>query len=534
MTQKAGRRGRTGPRVPGVILDVNRRRATVLAEGRFLRVAAMPGWESGGEVWVVLPPGGGPSARLRGIVLAAAGAAVAVGAVVFGLSAVASAQVAALVSVDINPSVQLGVDSSGLVLSATAMDADARRILGPGGLRHKALSTAIAVIVRRAVADGLLPAPPTDAAITVPGQGDGRTGGAQISSGTHSWPSAPPTASEQQTGAVAVIITAAPVHGGGTALPPAVAREIAAAPADLSAMLASHGLPATVDVVSGDQALVGQAHSSGLSIGEQVFYDGLRGAGVPVRAATFRHASLPQALNDAGIPKADVPTVVHAFARGGADSPTTDAVIAAARRGEGPTALQQLLRGKGARGNPPRAAASQRGGEVGGGSAGGTQITSAASADQGRHAPGGGAGESGGGARQGAPVAAVATRPVRAVPQPPSARGGTNGQGGGTASASATSPRSSPGLWRRFQRWLSAHPQHSGGDSGKRDNNRRRVRPGSAHGAGSGGDGAAVSALRPAGAQRAAGKATGAGGGGAVGPSGPAAPSDGGRAQTGP
>lgn len=312
LTQSAQGQGGSGPRVPGVILEVGRRRATVLADGRFLRMAAMPGWEEGAEVWVALPA---PRAWVRRVALAVAGAALIAGSGAFALAGVASAQqVAAVVSVDINPSVQLRVDSSGRVVGATAMDADGQRLLAGGGLRGQLLSTAIMLVVQRAVADGFL------------------TAG---------------TAAASPAPAGAVVLAVAPVRQGETTLPAAVAQGMAVAPATVAAVLRQHSVPAAVDVVAGNQSLVRQAQSSGLSLGQQAVYEAVKGAGAPVQPHTFQKQPLGKALAAAGVPPDDVQSVLGAIAKDGAESGGTSAVVRAALGGASPSTLNRLLAGGG-------------------------------------------------------------------------------------------------------------------------------------------------------------------------------------------
>ena len=321
-----GRAGRA-PRVPGLILEVSRRRATVVADGRFFHIPAMPGWEVGLEVWVAPPADLRPSVRLRRTAVALVGAAAVAGGGVFGVAAVAAAQVAAVVSVDINPSIQLSVDRGGRVLHAVALDADARRILAAGPLQHQAVAGAIATIVRRAVSEGYL----TPTSQTPPP-------GSTPAAGT----AARPVGST-------ILVTVAPAHSKEAAVPSAVTAGVAEGRRQSAALLTSHQVNAMVDVAYVDHTVVAAAHNSGLSLGQQVVLDNLRGAGAKVSASAFKAAPLRQALADAGVPKADVATVLHAVS--GADASAAAAtraaaVLRAAMRGDGPDALQQLLAGE--------------------------------------------------------------------------------------------------------------------------------------------------------------------------------------------
>jgi len=505
VTQRAVRHSGRGPRVPGVILEVVRRRATVLAEGRFLRVSAMPGWEEGAEVWVALPAKGGSASRWRRIVLAVAGAAVVGGSGAFILAGVVSAaQVAAVVSVDINPSVELRVNGGGIVLAATAMDADARRILAPGGLLHQPLSDAITLIVQRAVDDGFLPAQAPTTVLTAPPVGEMPSGGmTPPARGTASRTTVgPAAASAPPVGAI--VVTVAPAQKGETALPPAVARGVAAAPADVSALLARHKVQATLDVVAGNQTLVREAKSSRLSLGQQAVYETVKSAGARVDASTFRRESLGKALSAAGVPKADVPTVLDALSKEGADGSKLIPVMQAALHGDGPQALQKMLDGAGAHAEPPEASragsAAQGGGTAGAvagqGNPGGARTPGAVDAGRG----------SGAGGRSSATGAGVSVAPVATAAR----SGGRTASGGsGDAAKPGSGGGLPPGLLQRLETWFGSRPATSG-DSGHSDN-KTKQRQNKRDGGGSGGTGAAggsgaprIPAGRPPGDQAAA------------------------------
>ena len=155
----------------GVVLEVTGRRATVLtAGGEFVRVpVAARGWRAGDEVSLPLPA---PStarehpaatwagaARRPRLAWAAAAAAVAVlvAFAVVGRPPVAPAPVAlAYLSVDINPSVELGVDSDGTVAWARGLNEEGKALVRGAGLRGDAVPDAVAEVVDRACARGYL------------------------------------------------------------------------------------------------------------------------------------------------------------------------------------------------------------------------------------------------------------------------------------------------------------------------------------------------------------------------------------------
>ncbi len=147
----AGPADRGGSR-PGIVLEVRRGHAVVLSDGRFVRLPSAAGWEVGEEVWV--PPPHASAWRARTWTAVAAGTAVAVTAGTLLWSSLAAAQTVAVVSVDLNPSVQFGVNAGGRVTSATAETTDGNRLLQGVHWQGQPVQQAITTVVRRAVADG--------------------------------------------------------------------------------------------------------------------------------------------------------------------------------------------------------------------------------------------------------------------------------------------------------------------------------------------------------------------------------------------
>lgn len=392
---RSGRRHQ-GPRVPGVVLEVSAGRAIVLAEGRFCRLRAVPGWESGSEVWVALPQPQWGGARLRRWVVAVASAAVAVGAGTLSFGAIASAQVAAVVSLDINPSVQLAVDGQGRVVGATAMDAGGRRLLQAGGVRGDPVGVAISVLVQRAVQEGYL----TAVAPTTVGP-------------TTAAPTAPVSSA---TAVGAIWVTVAPAHAAEAALPPAVVAGVAAGRAQAVHLLAQRHVAVPVDVAQANAGAVRQARSSGLSLGRQVVYGQLREAGAKVSKRVFRRAPLDQAIAAAGVPSRDVAAVLGVLAKDGEDRAAELQVLRAAVAGEGPAGLQRLAAALA----QARPTAHRRHGD-------GAKAVHGSVAPQGR--PGGqGAGPRAPVSSGAAPAASAATAPPRTgSAQAPAAAGPTGG-----------------------------------------------------------------------------------------------------------
>ena len=150
----AGPADRGGSR-PGIVLEVRRGRAVVLSDGRFVRMPSAAGWDVGEEVWV--PPPHASAWRARTWTAVAGGTAIAVTAGTLLWSSLAAAQTVAVVSVDLNPSVQFGVNAGGRVTSATAETTDGNRLLQGVHWQGQPVQQAIATVVRRAVADGYVP-----------------------------------------------------------------------------------------------------------------------------------------------------------------------------------------------------------------------------------------------------------------------------------------------------------------------------------------------------------------------------------------
>lgn len=148
--------GGAGARVAGMVLEVRGRRAVVLADGRFLRLRAVQGWEPGQDVWIQ-PLSLLAAERVRRAVLAAAAAAGTVAVVLTG-GAVAAAVPVAVVSVDVNPSVQLAVNHWARVVGVMPMDPEGVRLVAQAaGVDHLPVGTAVADLVADAIRLGYVP-----------------------------------------------------------------------------------------------------------------------------------------------------------------------------------------------------------------------------------------------------------------------------------------------------------------------------------------------------------------------------------------
>lgn len=107
----------------GIVFDIVDGRATILKnDGGFAEVAAKPGWQTGDLVTV-------QARRIRFpvIIAAAASLLLAFGAL-FTVLAVSGSQ-AALISLDINPSMELGINRFGRVISAVARNDEGAAVL---------------------------------------------------------------------------------------------------------------------------------------------------------------------------------------------------------------------------------------------------------------------------------------------------------------------------------------------------------------------------------------------------------------------
>lgn len=140
----------------GIVLARAGRSATVLLDGgEFVRVPAQ-GWDVGDEVSL---PERLPERMRRRSMRAygyAAGALAAVLALLPVLIPAASAQVVAYVSVDINPSVELGLGSSGRIVTASAIDGDGQKLLKTVHLQGKTLPQAVLALLHTASHQGYL------------------------------------------------------------------------------------------------------------------------------------------------------------------------------------------------------------------------------------------------------------------------------------------------------------------------------------------------------------------------------------------
>ena len=149
----------------GILLEVEGRTAVVLTPGgEFKRIPAPAGLHQIGDEVIFAAPR--PVSWLRWGVAAAAAAILVVAGGAFGYQTWTLAQPAALVSIDINPSIQLTLNKKEQVLRADAMNDDGRAILEGMDWKRRSVSDVLAAVTARAVEAGKLdPADETGAVL---------------------------------------------------------------------------------------------------------------------------------------------------------------------------------------------------------------------------------------------------------------------------------------------------------------------------------------------------------------------------------
>ena len=151
-----------------LVLERRGRHAIVLLPGGEIRRIRAPHALAGDEI---LLPGQPARVPMRRFAYAAAGLA-GVLAILPAALPLAQAKVVAYATVDINPSVELGLSAGGTVLTATGLDKDGHRVLATARVRGEALSAAVDTLLRTASAQGFI-AEGRPAAVIVAGYGAG-------------------------------------------------------------------------------------------------------------------------------------------------------------------------------------------------------------------------------------------------------------------------------------------------------------------------------------------------------------------------
>lgn len=149
----------------GVVLEVQGQKAIVVVEGAFQRIAAAPGTQVGDEIEVAVQQAVGFAWR-RWVGVTAA--AVIIGVIApLGWNQYSLAQPVALISVDINPSLQVTVNKQDTVLTCQALNADGAAILTAMACTGRPVADVIKSATRLAVQKGYLKAADSAGAVVV-------------------------------------------------------------------------------------------------------------------------------------------------------------------------------------------------------------------------------------------------------------------------------------------------------------------------------------------------------------------------------
>jgi len=243
-----------------VILEIDGRVARVLASGgEFRSIKAPIGLGVGDEVDLEV------RAPVSGTVQRLALVATLVVLLVFGgagLNALARSfnEAAAYVTVDINPSIELGVNRWGWVISARGLNAEGGELLGGTEYRAFKLADLVSELTRRAAERGYIAAGKPNAVIVA----------------------AAPAAARAQT--------------------EAVARELAKLKTQPAATATAPGNPpvAVTTIMTSDPALRADAEAVNLSLGKYAVVLEARRSGVPVRVSDVERDGLAKAVEAAG------------------------------------------------------------------------------------------------------------------------------------------------------------------------------------------------------------------------------------------
>ena len=234
----------------GLVLERRGRHAIVLLPGGEIRRVPAPGASTGDEILLPAQVRRAPSRRFGYAVAALA----LVLAVLPAELPFAQAKVVAYATVDINPSVELGLSAGGTVLTSHALDADGRRVLATASVRGEPLSDAVASLLRVAQAQGFMSAA-QPAAVIVAGYGSGAQ-----------------------------------------ALPQAVQVQLRSARSLASGFLRRHGLHGVVSAMIVPRVLVQAATRAHVSAGVYAVWSALHNAGAKVRVGAMRGSDLGTAM----------------------------------------------------------------------------------------------------------------------------------------------------------------------------------------------------------------------------------------------
>lgn len=251
----------------GIVMAVEGRSAVVLTpEGEFRRVPLdRPDRQVGDEMPLTGQRGWGWAPAMGGLAVAAA---LLLAVILSGLRGTSDRferglpplLVEAYVSVDINPSVELGVSGDAVVVQAEALNQDGQRLLGSVVYERKPLADVLTALVRAAASAGYL--------------------------------------SPERSGEV--VIAATPAGPGGVA-PPVVAA-VYEGESRARALLSQEGARAAVYAVRSARAeLRAEARQHGLSVGKYLMLEALRAQGVSVDPDELRQAGVGRVLREHGV-----------------------------------------------------------------------------------------------------------------------------------------------------------------------------------------------------------------------------------------
>lgn len=152
----------------GILLEINGRHAVVLTpQGSFERVPAEPGWQVGHEVRIARRSGrskwfGASWRSWQRVAAVAATVALLVTTVGLGDLLKPAPVLAAYVTIDINPSLELGVDAKEQVVQARGLNAEGETLLREIKVKGLNLEAAVTALTEAALEDGLIqPEDPT-------------------------------------------------------------------------------------------------------------------------------------------------------------------------------------------------------------------------------------------------------------------------------------------------------------------------------------------------------------------------------------
>ncbi|MCL6451051.1 MAG: anti-sigma factor domain-containing protein [Acetobacteraceae bacterium] len=259
-----------------LILEARGRRGVALTpDGRFVRVFLPPGAAAGQELeltprrsWGAVPRAWGWLRPVAGLRLQPAWAVAVALVLLLGLP-LASVWVGprpdAYLSLDINPSLELGLDRSGAVLSLRGLNPEGVPIAAGRGWRGRPVEAVVAGLVSRAAAQGYLSGP-----------------------GPHS-----------------LVLGLAPAedrNGDLPELPGLLSRAQRAA----SEALGQEQVQAQVEAVSAPAEVRSQAQSLGLSVGKYVVLLVARESGVELDPQSLAHTGIGRAIQEAGARPRDI------------------------------------------------------------------------------------------------------------------------------------------------------------------------------------------------------------------------------------